>query len=158
MNAILRGLLGGLAGTALYTGELALARATGVMKGTPPRKITERIQRRADVRDDLSLPTFTASWIGAHFAFGAVWGVLYALGKRLIPGPTPLRGILFGTLVWGLHYLGVLPWTGLFNPTSRDARDSPFGALLLGHFIYGITLAAVDDRLSAASPREATPE
>jgi uncharacterized membrane protein YagU involved in acid resistance len=83
----------------------------------------------------------TSRWlgIGAHYAFGATLGVVYALGSNRAPALRAGFGVLYGSLVWAIADEGAMPALGL----SRGPRELPLGVhgyALAGHWVYGATL------------------
>jgi hypothetical protein len=91
----------------------------------------------------------TGTTTGAHFAFGAGAGALYARltaavlrlpAARRVPGPA--RGALFGFAVWAVSYGAVMPRLGLFPLPAQD-RDGRQPRLIAAHLVFGGTLGAL---------------
>jgi hypothetical protein len=144
MNEVLRGAVAGLAGTAVMSAAMAVAKATGLMAGEwPPRKVARNFDEAIGVYDELPQAAFEASWVGQHFAYGAAAGVAYVLTQRRsgIPEPLP-SGPLFGAALWAFGYAGWLPLTGLYPPPSAEPRRR-VGTLIVTHLIYGTATASV---------------
>jgi uncharacterized membrane protein YagU involved in acid resistance len=144
MNDLWRGAIGGLAGTLVMSAAMAASRLAGTMRGeVPPRKITRHLAHAAGVRGDLSQPTFEASWVVQHLAYGTAAGVAYALADRRLDLPPPaVAGPLFGASLWAFSYAGWLPVAGLDPPPDRD-RSSRLANMIVHHLIYGTTTALV---------------
>ena len=53
-----------------------------------------------------------------------------------------LQGIVFGSAVWFVSYMGWVPALGLMPPPHRD-RPGRQLVMVLAHWIYGATLGAV---------------
>jgi len=97
-----------------------------------------------------------------HFFIGSVaWGVIFAFAEDNVPGPYWFRGLIFGTGVWLLLTVFMMPLAGIVPmvPTivgpatgTKAAAERylmPF-AMLLVHWIYGAVLGAV---YGALAPR-----
>jgi hypothetical protein len=140
LAGLTRGALAGLMGTSAMTVFMAVARAAGWMRTPAPAEITSNAEARAGVREEIRGPAFTASWLFAHFGYGAAWGAAYALLRPLLPGPPVASGLLFGGALWALGYLGVMPAMGLYPPPERDDPARAV-ALVAAHAVYGLTTA-----------------
>ena len=152
MDALLRGGLAGLAGTAAMSGLMAAGHAAGLLGTPPPEVITERVQEAAGVRDDLPEPAFTASWVAAHAAFGAAAGAGYAVVRPLLPASALAAGLLWGGAVWAVSYLGLMPALGLYPPPGRDAPGR-VGVMVAAHGVYGVTVASAERALARGAYR-----
>ncbi len=80
-------------------------------------------------------------WLGtgAHYAFGAALGVIYAIGSNRAPALRTGWGVLYGSFVWAIADEGAMPALGL----SRGPRELPVGVhayALAGHWAYGAAL------------------
>ena len=144
MNEVLRGAVAGLAGTAVMSGVMALAKKAGLMAGEPPpRTVARNFEEAIGVRDDLPQPAFEASWVGQHFAYGTAAGVAYTLARGHFKVSEPLpAGPLFGTALWAFGYVGWLPATGLYPPPTAEPRRR-VATLIAAHLVYGTATAAV---------------
>jgi hypothetical protein len=140
MNELMRGAVAGAAATVPMTGVILGAKAAGLLYVPPPKQITAEAEQQTGAGANLSQGDFTLSWLAAHFGFGAAAGALFGLGRPLLPGPAWLKGLIFGTAVWAVSYLKVLPGLGLYPPPSRD-RDSRTGTMIVAHLVYGSVLA-----------------
>ncbi len=160
MNDFNRGVLAGLAGTAVMSAAMAASRAAGAMRReVPPRVISDHAERAIGVRHHLSRPAFEASWVANHLAYGAAAGVAYAAIDRRF-GPSPLvAGPAFGVSLWIISYGGWLPAVGLYPPPTEDAPDR-VATMIAHHLIYGTTTALAAWALrpidAAAAPRAPT--
>jgi hypothetical protein len=148
MNERLRGAVAGLAGTAVMTSAMAVAKATGLMAGEwPPRNVARHFEEAIGVRDALPRPAFEVSWVGQHSAYGAAAGVAYARSRRRLRLPEPLpTGPLFGAALWAFGYAGWLPATGLYPPPTAEPRRR-IGTPIAAHLIDGTATATVSRRL-----------
>jgi hypothetical protein len=148
MGPIVRGAVGGLAGTAAMSATMALDRAVGLMSGeVPPRKVGRRAEEAVGVARHLSAPEFEASWVALHFAFGAVAGAAYELARSKVPAREPIpAGPLYGAALFAASYGGWVPMAGLYPAPWQD-RPGRWGMTLVHHLVYGTALAATCRRL-----------
>jgi len=75
-----------------------------------------------------------------HWGYGTGWGAVYGLIQRTRPAPALLRGALFGTTVWAMSYVTLVPM-GLYQPpwtySSKElAMDISY------HLAYGAGVSA----------------
>ena len=90
----------------------------------------------------------------AHFAFGALLGVLFAFFSEPM---TLAKGIGFATLVWSVMHVIFVPWLGwgdfafIHASAFGHATAWPFiFYTLILHMVFGVTLGALgarDDRV-----------
>jgi hypothetical protein len=125
----------------------------------PPRKISQRITRRAGVEHELDEGEHEAlAWV-SHFGYGGAMGAVYGLlDERVRPHlPQQLRdvppvaidvahGTAFGLLVWAASYLGWLPAAGIMKPATRH-RAPRNAVMITSHVIYGAALGLVTGAL-----------
>jgi hypothetical protein len=131
----------------------------------PPRKITQRLTRRAGVEGALDEREHRAlAWV-SHFGYGASMGAVYGLlDERVRPAlPRAVRemppvavdaaqGTAFGLLVWAASYLGWLPAAGILEPATR--RAAPRNAVIIAsHVVYGAALGLVTGALRRRGER-----
>ena len=149
MNDVMRGAIGGLAGTVVMSAAMAASRLTGTMRGeVPPRKVGGNFEEAVGIRDDLSREEFEASWVAQHLAYGTAGGVAYALLERKFGSPRPeVAGPLFGVALWAFGYAGWLPAAGLY-PAPTEDKPGRMGPMILHHLVYGATTAIVARSLS----------
>ncbi len=132
----LRGAIAGCAGTALMT-PLQFEGASRSGSHAPPIEVTRRLHRALPLtrprRQQLH-----ARGLALHVAFGAVAGALYG-----IAAPRRAReatGLGYGAVLFGVGYLGYLPFLSLHPPAPRD--DWPRQAAnAAAHGVYGLALA-----------------
>jgi hypothetical protein len=87
-----------------------------------------------------------------HVAFGAVLGVLFAIGARPVvarirhrlgrPSPVPIEavaGVAFASGIWLVSYWGWVPALGILPPPDRDRPDRQL-TMLVSHWVFGATL------------------
>lgn len=78
-------------------------------------------------------------WI-SHFAIGIVLAICYGAVQGSIPGPAPVRGILFSLIPWVIFQVMILPLLGepLFMNSIEEALLS-----VVRHSIYGAILGEI---------------
>jgi hypothetical protein len=149
--AAVRGLVAGIAGTAVMTAyQLAVAKGRGQRLGTPvPRtwaeapaparvakKATELVGKpRAITKKDV--PRVTNAM---HWAYGVGGGLVYGVAAHALR-PHPAAGAAgFGVGLWGLQYAGLVP-LGI----SQPPWELPLEELRLDlsyHLVYGAGVVA----------------
>jgi hypothetical protein len=105
----------------------------------PPRQITQNAAAAAGVALGADEETREAATLATHFGYGASAGSLYAPFAGSTRLPPVVEGALYGMLVWGGSYLGILPGAGLY----RSAKDETAGrnALMMSaHLVWGASL------------------
>ncbi len=152
MNDVIRGVIGGLAGTVAMSAAMVATRVTGAMRRqVPPREIAANAEDAIGLLDHLSVPEFEASWKAQHLAYGMAAGVAYALIRRKIPLPAPVAGPAFGAALWAFGYAGWLPALGLYPPPTEDTSDR-IASMIVHHLIYGTVTAMTADALRDDGP------
>jgi len=140
LGAVGRGLIAGAAGTAAMTVyQTAVAKLRGSEASTTPAEVGKRVIRGVFHR------RFDEDQTGAlnnamHWSYGTGWGTVYALTDGIVKPPLVLRGLAFGTLVWGASLLE-LPAMKLAPPVWEYpplelALDVSY------HLVYGVAVAA----------------
>jgi uncharacterized membrane protein YagU involved in acid resistance len=147
MYRIIVGSLGGVGATATMSGVMLAGKAAGILRTPPPKEITGRAGQRAGVPpQQVPKDVFDVSWMAAHLGFGMGCGVLFTLTRSLWPKSDLQAGLLFGTLVWAVSYLGVMPAAGLYPWPSEDS-NSRTAVMIAAHTVFGVTLANAESRL-----------
>ena len=126
---------------------LLVAERAGWMSELPPTRITRR------TLDEVSDGPPRGAWLHAsaaalHLGVGVGAGVMYVtiVGDRPVGRiPPVIRGLAFGTVLWTMAYVGVLPAMGLMPPPPADERRRP-AAMLVAHWIHGGCLAYLTER------------
>ena len=122
-----------------------------------PRRISDDMLRKADLDDELSENEREQFSVMAHFGYGALGGMTYALADRLLPMPRGVRGPAYGLLVWAASYAGWLPVAGTLPPPQR--RPAGRNVLLIAaHLVWGMALdgaatALLRQRSTRSTPR-----
>jgi len=85
-------------------------------------------------------------WI-MHFMIGTVlWGVLFALIGKSLPGGYVTKGLFFGVLAWILMMVMVMPMAGAGFFGLKLGMMAPVMTLML-HLVYGAILGGMYSRL-----------
>jgi hypothetical protein len=119
--------------------------ATLVLTAVMVVKLFTRFVPEINLAALLSGAMHAQPWVGwgVHFVIGTfVWGPLFALVVRPIPGSTcTVRGILFSVGAWLVMQLVVLPLAGMGVFGVAYGFMAPAVTLAL-HMIYGAVLGA----------------
>ena len=86
----------------------------------PPEIITEELAHRTHVRWHMNKKQVEVATIVSHFGYGAAKGMLYGTSGKNIPLPSPVKGVLFGLVVWVVSYLGLRPLIGMSESGKRE--------------------------------------
>ena len=134
------GALSGVAATAAMTVFTVGAQRLGLLGSHPPRVITGRMLRRLGIHPPAAVEEGLA--LGAHVAFGAGGGALFAWVDGALPRkwPTFAVGAAYGLAIWATSYEGWIPALRAMPPAHRDRPFRPT-TMFLGHVIYGAALA-----------------
>lgn len=111
----------------------------------PPELITENAAQTVGLEavTDNEAALHATSLVN-HFAYGAVAGSLYAPLSPL-PGPSLVKGIGLGVVVWAGSYLGLLPALGLLSSAKHHpARRNLL--MIAAHLIWGGVTALLAER------------
>jgi len=109
----------------------------------PPSLITQRaFYGYARPGRTLAMPR-PAATLAAHFAFGTVAGMLYAIGPVALRREYPTAvGVGYGLAVWAGSYFGWVPALRLMPHAGRQpaARNA---MMIAAHIAWGLALATV---------------
>jgi len=146
---LMKAILGGLAGTVMMT--MMMRFVAPLMLGHP-----------------MDIAGMLANIMGGSWAIGMVAHVMngvvifplaYAFVVfRYLPGPPLLRGILWGTFLWLVAEVIVMPMGGAGFFSSEIGGAKAVFAALMGHLVYGALLGyiagtAVPDAAQRAASR-----
>ena len=148
MNKILAGTLAGLGATVPMTAAMiAMHRALPARERypLPPRKVTMNFARALGLRKKLDEPERKAATLAAHFGYGATMGGIFALLAPRTPGPAVPKGIVWGLIVWGTSYLGLLPAMDLHESATRHPRERNI-LMVIAHVVWGASLGLLLSR------------
>ncbi|HXL36058.1 MAG TPA: DUF6789 family protein [Ktedonobacteraceae bacterium] len=108
----------------------------------PPEIITEELAHRTHVRWHMNKMQVKAATLVSHFGYGAAMGVLYGVLGKKIPLPSPVKGVLFGLIVWAASYLGLLPLIGMSESGQREPGRRNL-MMIAAHVVWGATMGVV---------------
>jgi len=106
----------------------------------PPHQITKRITAKLGIKKHLNHEQLTALTIANHFGFGGAMGGLYALFAPCIIAPPVVKGLVWGSLVWALSYLGWLPVAHILPPATEHSKRRNF-LMIVAHLVWGVSTA-----------------
>ena len=97
----------------------------------------------------MGMPASPAIGWMAHFVIGTVlWGVLFALLYRTLPGATALaKGLSFSVLAWLLMMIMPMPMAGMGLFGMKLGMMAPVMTLMM-HLVWGAVLGYVYGKLS----------
>ncbi len=158
LGAVAHGLVAGAVGTAAMTGWQTLSARLmssgededpdGEKTAPPdpweqasaPAKLAKRIGEgvfQREVSADL-IPVLTN---GMHWGYGTAWGAVYGVLAGSASGGAPVRrGTVFGTGVWAMSYVQLVPM-GLYEPPWKYAAKD-MALELSFHVVYGVGVGA----------------
>jgi len=132
MAQFAKGVLGGIAGTAVMSALMLMKSAMGLM---PQLDVIQMLSSMMSISPGMA-------WV-VHFGIGAMWGSLFALAYHVIPGGSALtKGMLFGTAAWLLMMVMVMPMAGAGFFGMQMGLMAPIMTLVL-HLIFGAVLGLV---------------
>jgi hypothetical protein len=120
-------------------------RQAGLLRTPPPEEISERVMAKLPASVD-AVRRFRPLWFVAHGGYGVLCGVAYRLLRPWLPTQTAQAGLLFGGMVWGVSYLGLMPALDLYPWPEQDAPPR-LAVMIAAHAVYGVTLGAAVQRM-----------
>jgi hypothetical protein len=114
----------------------------------PPWQITDRLLKRAGLKEEVGEEEQQAATLVNHFGFGAAMGAIYGLLAALFSIPSVLGGLVFGLIVWMGSYLGWLPAARILPPATKHPAGRNI-LMIVAHLVWGSVLALLVQRLSA---------
>ena len=113
----------------------------------PPEIITGELAQRMHVRWHMNKMEVEAATVVSHFGYGAAMGTIYGASGKKLPLPSPVKGVLFGLIVWAASYLGMLPLIGMSESGQREPGRRNL-LMIAAHVVWGVTLGLVAEALS----------
>lgn len=113
----------------------------------PPSEIVADVAAKAGAEEATAGPEHNLATVAAHLGYGAAAGALYAVLPHQLSPSAALNGTLYGLMVWGGSYLGLLPALGILRP----ATEHPAGRNILmitAHLVWGSVLGVTEDYLN----------
>ncbi len=158
LGAVARGLVAGAIGTAFMTiaqdltAKLQGSGDDGEQQGpgqsqlqdpwqqaSAPAKVAKRISEGV-FQHEVSPDRISLLTHGMHRSYGTGWGAVYGLAQGAIHAPTLRHGLLFGTGVWAMSYVELVPM-GLYEPPWKYS-PSAIATEVGYHLVYGTATAA----------------
>jgi uncharacterized membrane protein YagU involved in acid resistance len=143
MNTYVRSMLAGFVATVVLSSLMLIKAGMGLMPQFNAIAMLTGMAHRM-----MGMPASPmVGWL-AHFLIGTVlWGVLFALLYRVLPGATALvKGLSFSVLAWLLMMLLPMPMAGAGLFGLKLGLMAPVMTLIL-HLIWGAVLGYVYGRL-----------
>lgn len=167
LGAVTRGVAAGMIGTAVMTawqeisiklvssdqdaGNGTLAESPGQQptdlweRASAPAKVARRVLEGV-FNQEVAPERIGLLTNAMHWGYGTGWGAVYGLIQGTSPGPALRRGVLFGTAVWAMSYVTLVPM-GLYQPPWKYSPQE-LTMDISYHLAYGAGLgvgyAAVD--------------
>jgi hypothetical protein len=145
-----RGVLAGVAGTAVMTGyQLAVARARGKRLSTPvprtwadapaPAQVAKRAADALGMGRKLTKKQVPLLTNVLHWAYGVGWGAAYGGVAAAVGASAFEGGLAFGTGVWAASYGELVP-LGIYKPPWAYPPEEVVLDLSY-HLVYGVAVA-----------------
>lgn len=113
----------------------------------PPELLTKELAHRAHFKSHLKKKQIVAMSLVSHFGYGASVGSLYCFLEKRPNFPAPVKGALFGLLVWLVSYLGLAPLLG-FSESGQTEPVRRNLMMIAAHGIWGSALGIIATRLA----------
>lgn len=153
----LKGAAAGLLATAPMTAVmLALHRRLPWWQKTPlpPSQLTTRVLRSVGLKKLDQKAHEPLTWL-SHFGYGAASGGLYPLANTFMGGlplPAPMKGMIYGLLIWTGSYLGWIPAVDLMEPATEHPSERNV-LMIVAHLVWGGVMAALYDGWEDEEPQ-----
>jgi hypothetical protein len=147
LGMVARGAGAGVLGTLLMTPVQLLGLEPSSRRDRArwmPRQVFTGVARRLGFAQKTAGDQRTALASGAHLAYGAAFGALYALWRRKRGGSLP-SGLAFGLAVWAANYAGILPAAHIVPPPDEE-DPAQTARLVAAHVVYGTVLGLAAGR------------
>lgn len=159
LDALARGLLAGVAGTAAMTAYQELLAGDGSDEekswedAPAPAQVARRILKGV-FGQDVSAERIPLLTNAMHWAYGIAWGGAYGLVQGTVRANPVLSGLVFGAGVWGMSYVQLVPM-GLYEP-PWEYPPRTLAKDLSYHLVYGLGVGAAFELVDSRSPPAAT--
>ncbi len=146
-ESIKSGLTAGFAASAAIGALMVIKAQLGILPQLNP---IGDIVVIADGYTGLQLPP-DLGWAGHFFIGTVVWGLLYALLRKSLPGAAIVKGLIFGALAWLVMMIVFMPLAGHGFFGLAIGWMAPVATLIV-HLVFGAVLGSVyaSTRSSAA--------
>ena len=158
LGAVARGIAAGIVGTGFMTLAQTLPAKLQSSDGGSPDEQSDQPQGQQDPWEQASAPAKVAKRISegvfhhdvspqripllthaTHWGYGTGWGAVYGIAHGSAHAAPLRRGLLFGTAVWAMSYVQLVPM-GLYEPPWKYAPEEI--AMEVGyHLAYGVGVA-----------------
>ncbi|HEV2058076.1 MAG TPA: DUF1440 domain-containing protein [Solirubrobacteraceae bacterium] len=159
LAAVARGIVAGVVGTGFMTLAQTLPAKLQSSDGGSEDEQSEPRQGEQDPWEQASAPAKVAKRISegvfdhevsperipllthaTHWGYGTGWGAIYGLTQSSAQAAPLRHGLLFGTAVWAMSYVQLVPM-GLYEPPWKYAPKEI--AMEVGyHLAYGVGVAS----------------
>lgn len=161
LGEVARGIAAGVVGTGFMTLAQTLpAKLQSSDGGSQDEQTPQQQEGERDPWEQASMPAKVAKRVsegvfehevpperipllthGMHWAYGTGWGAVYGIVRGSRAHQAPLRhGLLFGTAVWAMSYVQLVPM-GIYEPPWKYAPKDI--AMEVGyHLAYGLGVAS----------------
>lgn len=158
---LVKGAVAGAVASMAMSLPMVIARRIGLVRQHAPEAISRSLMVRSGLDRSPSRERQDLVAAALHLGFGAAGGAVYAAAAQLLarPGaplgrvPFTLTGMLYGSGVYTVSYLGWVPALGLMPAPDRDEPARP-PVMVAAHLIYGAVLARVLGRPRPARRRQ----
>ena len=139
MNRFVAGVVAGLTATAALSALMLMKSAMGLMPELDVIAMLSTMMRTGEAM----------AWV-AHFAIGALWGILFAVTVRVFPGSSCwMRGVIFSVVPWLLMMIIIMPMAGAGIFGMELGVMAPVMTLML-HLVFGAVLGFTFGALAKA--------
>ena len=111
----------------------------------PPQRIMSRISRRLNLHAPWEIKKKKTLATVSHFGYGAAGGVAYSAFANKSDLTPPIKGSVFGLLIWAGSYFGWLPATKILPPSMEHPKRHAMMAA--SHIVWGISMAYIFERV-----------
>lgn len=140
IRSALTGALAGALATLPMSAVMLTAQRAGFLGESPPSlmaSVALGARGNHDPGEVLAKVVATELHLAIGVANGATFGLL--ANRLSLPLSAPIKGALFGTLVWALAYRGWMPMLKIMPPVERDRPDRQV-VMFVSHLVYGSVL------------------
>ena len=159
LGAVVRGIAAGVVGTGFMTLAQTLPAKLQSSDGGSQDEHSDQQHDEQDPWEQASAPAKVAKRISEgvfdhevsperipllmhamHWGYGTAWGAVYGIAQARAPAAPLRHGLLFGTAVWAMSYVQLVPM-GLYElPWKYPPKDI---AMEVGyHLAYGVGVAS----------------
>jgi uncharacterized membrane protein YagU involved in acid resistance len=108
----------------------------------PPERLTDTFVRWLGLKKHMGKPQLLGASFVSHLGFGAAMGAIYGPLTRIVPLPSVLKGMVFGSVVWLTVYLGWLPAVGMSEAATKQPIQRN-ALMITAHLVWGAGMGGV---------------